>query len=503
MDIAKDSNGKNILADSPEAIRERRYSCINCGRQVTLRAKGSFQVRPYFAHLPGVANTEVCELYVQSNYENWFPRTPPFYTPPIAPKSPTSVNSGAFSTNQNIYIHNKKGVWGLSLVLKLNQWQRSDSGYILIRTMRGDVRIDHNEISFMGGDKLSIKIDFNFSAESITRNGSIDESLWAQLTENPRTLSPLNEVYMALEASGRKLGLNERLRKNLDYLYVSSKEIIGSIFLETVFRVDQVDQVWIYNFRIPLEFDSTKTEEIEEFLGRSVVDQPPKFSLEGLYPVSVDVDGTYIVLKSTKYFYLKTDGYLEVKSSKRYIDRTPIEGGTKYDVSLVDDFMILWENYPLIRFEKGRAKDKRVNGIKIVYGKNQIDLLDTCDQAIRGGEVVEFFDELFDSAEVKITVDGAKKNLTRGGRLDCSYASLIIDAGCYGYIDTYQEGNNYSEIEPQLLKSSDVNLLKFMGFNPTKENRESIYPERYFVKQRKYHFRMLEKVGDRSDFKKN
>lgn len=497
MDYAKDYNERVISAESPDAITGRRYTCLSCKRQVTLRAKGSFFTRPYFAHLPGVANTATCKHYVKSIYTP-FPPNPATEYFPSHRVATRIIGSEAFSPTQNIYISNKGDMWELNLVLKPNQWQRQDSGYILIKGVLGDIRIGHNEIRNADGKKISIKIGFNFSTDSIKQVGTVDKGLWRQLTDQSCTLNPLDAIYTSSDATGRKLGPGERLRKGEDYIYVSGSKVQQPTFIEASSESIEWGDVYIYKFNVPFDLESYKQSELESFFKRSIVDQPPKFFISGVYPLDLDIDGAYIIPKSTNHFFIRTDGELDVKSLKRYVERSVNGNQTKYEVADLDDFMIIWKNYPLIRFEKGTPREKVVDGIKILHGGKELDPLNSYNHLIKSSEVIDFPDEIFDKITPKVTVDGIKSVLHRGERLDKTYKNLIIDADCFGYIDTYQEGNHYLEKQAHVEQSPDLNWMKFMGFSlsPYERGVGDIFSAKPFIKQRQFHSRKLKKSGD-------
>ena len=501
MHKARDHNKKEINAYSAEARPGGIYFCLCCGAPVTLRAKYSKKVKPHFGHLHWVASKEKCELYVQSNYDSWQHNTP-LWPPFDGPISPPIVRKSAFTPTHNLYLKNDDGNWELFIVFKLLPWERKNSGHILISSLRGDYKIDSNAINFSNGKIKPLEIDFSFNKNCLHKSGSVDDELWNELTENFESISPINSIFNSPDGTGRKLGLHERLKKEQEYVYVSDSEVMDSKILDIFKERFKVDSVWIYTFEIKTSASYPQIEYLTSFFQREIVDSRPKFTLINLYPIDVETDGTYIIPPSTEFFCLQTESdELEVRSSKTFSKKEKLDDKTvKYYLDGIDDFRIMWHQFPEIRFEKRVHQNKDFDGFKVHINGIERNLIGDSKLDLKKFEI-RFSDLNFDFKHTKVFLDGQRKYPKLDETITGISEHLILDAGCFGYFDSYDQSNLYDiEIQDEI-KQEHSNLLKFLGLKLRRihPDLDSHLINQPFASQRKYHLRKLNKLGAQYD----
>ena len=505
MHKARDYNNKEIFAYDPDARKGGQYFCLRCGARVSLRAKGSRKVVAHFGHLHGVANKEKCELYVESNYDSFHPSKPLFEWPLFdKPINPTKFQKESFISTQNLYLKNDEGNWKLFLVFKLMLWERKNSGHISISSHLGNYKIDSNVINLAKGKIKPLEIDFSFNEACLQKSGSVDVELWNQLTNNFNSINPINSIFNSPDGTGRKLGPQERLKKGQKYVYVSDIELGNSKNLEIFKESYKVNAVWIYPFEIKTTASDSEVEYLTSFFERSVVDSRPEFTLINLYPINVEVDGTYIIQPTTEFFCLQTESNeLIVRSSKTFNKIERIDDKTvKYYLDGIDDFMIMWHNYPEIRFEKGPHQNKDNDGFKVIFNGIETNLLDGNKPVLTKFDI-RFSDSNFDFKNAKVYVDGERKYPKLNDSMTVSSENLIVDAGCFGYLDSYNECKHYDNENKDRGENDQANLFKFLGLklkrmHPNLDNNKI---NRQFENQRKYHLRKLKNPGGQYDLK--
>ncbi len=375
MHTAWDKQRNKVITPS-EAQRGTYYYCLGCKKAVTVRALGPYSlVTPYFAHLKYVSG-EDCPYFVSGEYTY----NPSYFgqeiSLPVNPTPPLQKNTANANFSRNLYLIYEKN-WELKLILtlmpSLNRWD----GYIDITAAYGTKRI----VNVMNERRLEIDVNFNFSLDSIKREGRVDDETWGNLINNFDLINPIGGIFNAPFGTGRKLAPGEKLRLGETYVFIPSKEFefnntISSIS-ENVFNKDNIN---LYQFTLSDNLATDKIDDIEKAFDREIAKNKPEIKALNLFPLKITTDGTYIVSPDTTELRFET----EIKSE---IDVRMIQGlGANHveydndliivDISQSSGLEIYWNHYPMIRICKGNADFYNTKGITLEIDQQEFNILD-------------------------------------------------------------------------------------------------------------------------------
>ena len=400
MQFAYDQHRKLIVASSARPFTV--YFCPACDKQVTARSLGPGRMRaPYFAHLRGVTNAE-CENYnpsfwVSSNVRR---SSASRYQPTLpytrGPRLLSGLPSGAgirYVSNKNLYLK-FEDKWNLYFSISFKKSTNYWSGRLLINGIFGQTEINYHNAD----KKFSAIVPFNFSENTVEKEGYVDEFILLELEKEFPSLELFDySFFLANETSGRLLSQGESLRLGQEYSLVTKFIIPGEIYdLANLSFLAEVDSYSIYQLCISAQTKIEDIHSLEEFFEKKVESQKPQIALDFPLPHGIEVDGTVLIPQSSKNLRLDIQPSLDdidIRALGGVIDESNTlfqDNTVEIELEKIEGILIYWQNSLLLAIEKHSNHMHQFHAALIETADgNTIDMLDSASlAAINFGDLI-------------------------------------------------------------------------------------------------------------------
>lgn len=462
--------GKNRLIYPSEAISGRYYYCPACKKVVTVRALGSYSVIPYFAHLKNVADID-CENYVPS--EHTYTSYPAINRDIVSIQNDVPKNNipkASFAKNLYLIFQNS---WQLQLALTIRPTKNRWEGYVDIETTSGTKRIKNDKHDQV----LQIDIKFDFSPNSISKSGNVDNEVWDHIVEEFDMINPIGGIFNAPFGTGKKLSIGEKFHIGETYVFIPKLDFEFNSTIKSISElVFSQNNTNLYQFTIHDSLKEEEIKEIENVFGIPVVENKPELRAIDFHPLRVTSDGTYIVSKETGklIFTCQNNNAIEIVMVNGLADKNIkfIDDKVLIDITKSDGVEFYWNHYPLVRILKGYAEFFNPDGITVEIDKQEYNLLD---------KNISF--QLDKSKSLKLLSNYLnlknliKYRLIKTLEIDNNFEMIInlkdefeLDANAFGYI--YFSHNSYQEEKVNLTSNTINNRWLIFSGQYSKNSKE-------------------------------
>jgi len=495
MLFAKDRK-LNQIVSADIATYYSRYTCPACYAPVTLRAKDSYFISPYFAHLKGVANSSSCEYFVSSMYENSYIYRPIDdinqnlnlfeendevftldeieeskleYSPKDEKKLLAKFNQQKNIFSKNLFLDFENGIWSLNLVLNFLRPLKRWSGYISINSLLGEKRLSVD--NFAG--KHALQIDFSFTYSDIKANGNVDQEILKEIIEadiyiNKEELNFFSYPY----GTGRKLSKYETLKLGEIYTILSKNElVILKKFSYIIKFINNAKGFYFYSLDLLNELDQKELNNLMIFLKRNISQKKPDLKLIQPLPLFIDMDGAVGVPISTKKLLFEANvdpGVLNYKFFGASSTDIEIETNEKFisvDFEKPTAINILFRDNLLLRIEKVNPINKAIEPFTIKIDENEFSLFDSLAlySSSRSSSSFQLINKWKFLDNFKI-IDYHHNEIKKNERISFNNL-LVLNAFNYGFLSLLLEPSINKDLKS---KKSDVGdkLVRWLNSLP-------------------------------------
>ena len=438
MDFALDrKTGEKVLPLS--AIRHRRYLCPCCKKEVTVRGVDIYSQRvPHFAHLKGRADKN-CENFFES-VSTYF-NGPKFFNPIIPKNRELQLSTNiAEGFSKNLYLKVDGEDWKLYFQFQVKGIQQHWDGRIVILGFDGVKYFDSGKII----GRHEIRVDFNFSENSLSSNGYVDAELLEKICSDIPAITGEMNFFHAPYSTGRLLGKDDSMRVGEDYIIASRSSLIEiNQIKEVIEEIKNINGINYFHLILPRSLTPEEKYAIEKFFGRNISEVRPIFKLLDPLPAFIEIDGTVHVPVGTALIALSFD------CDESEIDYTMLGGVAGSDTAIINqNFLIInsadargveiyWHRSLMIRIEKIYTPPIEIEGIYINSEGLKYNLLESrILKQIPFNSLINL-DSKWINLEKTVSI---YKGLTSLGQVTESTIfksenGVIINAGSFGYFE--------------------------------------------------------------------
>jgi hypothetical protein len=463
MDFALDPHTRSRVY--PKAAQgHKSYLCPACFKPVTVRCVYSSLRVPHFAHRKNVTNSN-CEKYFESIHSNNHPISPLPIVPPVSIR-PKSKTEPSYNTAKNLYLVFEDGAWKLYLTFNLPLSYSRWSGQIRIQGRNGERQISYRSL----GSRDRLEIDFNFDNSSVSKYGDVDDASWQLLTENMPKINSKFNFFHAPDGSGRMLEKAEALRLDEKYILAQKVPVDQMALFKSIISKEWFENgIFFYEFCVDSQINKDVRGHLTKFLEKEINEIRQVFKLLDPLPLKIESDGVVRIDSDADNVLIEFSG--DPNLLKYHIlegifsaDNIKIDGSLiRICLNQARGIEVYSKNSFLIRIEKIEGNPSVVEGVKLIFGEREFDLLD--DQLISKIRIGDFFaisSNQFPIDSLQVSKDSSEYSPDSNGKYIFDYG-LEINAKSFGYLFITNNYKNFIDLSLPPYYSENTSISRWLN----------------------------------------